>query len=143
MGQEGKWLLCRMDDIWYGLDLAQVQEIIYRPVVTRLPTMGRSVAGMMEWLGQQVAVVDIGDDWQGRTASAIEDSRQVVVLKEDGSAIGLLVDEVGEIISKGSGQQMEIDPLLRSSVKAVQDAFSYKEEVVFAIDPRELFSAVR
>jgi len=139
MDQDGKWLLCRLDGNWYGLDLGQVQEVVYRPSLIRLPTMGRAVAGMMEWLGREITVVNMG----GGAGSAPDiGSKQVVVINESGSTIGLLVDEVGEIISKKLGSKIEMDPLLAKSIKAVNDAFEYEKEIVFALNLQELSAAI-
>lgn len=143
MPQDSKLLLCRLGEIWYGMDLARVQEIIFRPKVIPLPTMGASVAGIMEWMGQQMAVVDMADHGAGLPEGQAFNSKPVVVIKENGSIIGLLTDEIGEIITMEANKSIEIDPLLKSSVGTVRDAFEYRGEMIFTIDPNELFSSVR
>lgn len=150
MDQDGKWLLCRLGNVWYGLDLSQVQEIVYKPVLTSLPALGRAVAGIMDWLGREITVVDItGVGREGQPVPDIaEGQKQVIVLKAGPApaggeaAIGLLTDEIGEIIPKQVGSKIEIDPLLRATIKAVDSAFEYNDEIIFALNYQELYRAI-
>lgn len=162
MDQDGKWLLCRLGNVWYGLDLSLVQEIVYKPALTSLPALGRSVAGIMDWMGRQITVVDIAvAGREDRPApDIIPDQRPVIVLKAgpapaglsaaaelrapaDGEAlIGLLADEVGEIIPRQASGKIEIDALLTATLKSVDQAFTYNDEIIFALNCRELYRAI-
>ncbi|HAD81945.1 MAG: hypothetical protein A2509_06540 [Candidatus Edwardsbacteria bacterium RIFOXYD12_FULL_50_11] len=144
MDQDGKWLLCRLGDVWYGLDLSRVKEIVYQPALTSLPALGRSVAGMMDWLGRQITVVDIaGDGGPGRPAvGETPGQRPVIVLQDGPAAIGLLADEVGEIIPRQAGAKMEIDAQLASTIRSVDGAFEYNDEIIFALNCQELYQVI-
>jgi len=182
MDQDGKWLLCRLGNVWYGLDLFLVQEIVYKPALTSLPALGRSVAGIMDWMGRQITVVDISfTGREGRPASdTVQGQRPVIVLKTGPAsaetsvaakstaleeaqykhkrtpstvaelrapaggeaAIGLLVDEIGEIIYQQAGSKIEIDALLTASIKSVDGAFEYNDEIIFALNCQELYRSI-
>ncbi len=140
MSRDGKWLLCRLGSVWFGLDLAQVQEIVFEPSLISLPALGRSVAGIMEWLGREISVVDLSEiSGDGQPGA---ERRQVIVLQAGETAIGLLTDEVGDIIPKGLGSTIEIDPLLTASLGSVDDAFEYNNQIIFAINPRQLYLSI-
>jgi chemotaxis signal transduction protein len=137
MAGEGKWLVCRVGETLYGLDLGRVQEIVYRPRLTGLPTFRPPVAGMMEWLGRQVAVLDL----QGGGAEGPA-GRPVVVVDAGGGRIGLVVDQAGEIITRQAGQGLELDPLLAESLAGVERAFEYGQEMIFVLDAARLAELV-
>ncbi|MBU1356503.1 MAG: chemotaxis protein CheW [Candidatus Edwardsbacteria bacterium] len=168
MDQNGKWLLCRLGNVWYGLDLSLVQEIVYNPALTSLPALGRSVAGIMDWMGRQITVVDIAvAGREGRPAPDIAQGQMPVVVLKAGLApadlsapvhingagsatakaggdalIGLLVDEVGEIISRQAGDKIEIDAVLAVTLKSVNQAFEYNDEIIFTLNCQELYRAI-
>ncbi|MDQ7798742.1 MAG: chemotaxis protein CheW [Candidatus Edwardsbacteria bacterium] len=144
MDQDGKWLLCRLGNVWYALDLSLVQEIVYQPALTSLPALGGSVAGMMDWLGRQITVVDIaGDGGLGRPDLGKPPGLSPVIVLQDGpAAIGLLADEVGEIIPRQAGVKMEIDAQLASAIRSVDGAFEYNDEIIFALNSQELYQMI-
>jgi len=184
MDQDGKWLLCRLGNVWYGLDLPLVQEIVYNPTLTSLPALGRSVAGIMDWMGRQITVVDIAvTGREGRPAPDIAQGQMPVVVLKAGpasaetsasakvtaheeaqykhtrtpsivaelqagrptggeGAIGLLADEVGEIISRQACGKIEIDALLAATLKSVDGAFEYSDEIIFALNCQELYRSI-
>lgn len=144
MDQDGKWLLCRLGHVWYGLDLSLVQEIVYKPALTSLPALGRSVAGIMDWMGRQITVVDIaGDAGEGRPATGMPRGQMpVIVLKADSTAVGLLADEIGEIIPRQAGGKIEIDVQLAATIKSVDGAFEYNGEIIFSLNSQELYRSI-
>ncbi len=137
MAGDGKWLVCRVGETLYGLDLARVREIVYRPKVTGLPTFRPPVAGMMDWLGRQVTVLDL----QGDVPAAAE-PRPVVVVDSGPDRLGLVVDQAGEIITRQSGQHLELDPLLAERLPEVESAFEYGQEMIFVLDTSRLTALV-
>lgn len=137
MAGDGKWLVCRVGETLYGLDLARVREIVYRPKVTGLPTFRPPVAGMMDWLGRQVTVLDLQGDDPG--AGGL---RPVVVVDSGQGRIGLAVDQAGEIVTLQSGQCLDLDPLLAERLPGVESAFEYGQEMVFILDTARLGALV-
>jgi chemotaxis signal transduction protein len=142
MDQDGKWLLCRLGDAWYGLDLSLVQEIVYQPALTSLPALGRSVAGIMDWMGSQITVVDITGGTGRPGPGTAQGQSPVVVLKAGPAAIGLLADQVGEIIPRRAGVTIEIDAQLASTIRSVDGAFEYNHEIIFALNCQELYQGI-
>jgi len=57
-------------------------------------------------------------------------------------AIGLLVDEVGEIISRQAGDKIEIDAVLAATLKSVDQAFEHNNEIIFALNCQELYRSI-
>ena len=136
MAGDGKWLVCRVGETLYGLDLARVQEIVFKPKVTGLPTFHPPVAGMMDWLGRQVTVLDL------RGGREDVGSRPVVVVDSGQDRLGLVVDQAGEIITRQPGQALELDPLLAESLPGVERAFEYGQEIIFVLDTARLVALV-
>jgi chemotaxis signal transduction protein len=140
MDGSGKWFLCKLGDCWYGLDLSYVQEINYRPSLLRLPSLRKTVAGVMDWMDHEVTVVDFtGTDG---TPNGGKCQRPVVILKAGDSFLGLMADEIGEIISEAQSIALDMDSVLLSSVKSIKGAFQYRGEMIFTLEPMELYKAI-
>jgi chemotaxis signal transduction protein len=140
MAVSGKWLLCTSGGTKYGLNLTQVVEIIFDPVLTCLPTLKRPVIGVMEWKEREISIITVTDhNISGGTGLAeAGPPPPVILLKAGQDTMGLLVDEAGEIISHKVGSLIEIDPLVNSDVSFLNGAFEYEKELIFVIDSEKL-----
>ena len=77
----------------YGLPLAAVAEVGRPPALTRVPGLPGWVAGLANWRGRVLAVVDLRPLLGAEPGPPARRNRLVVVLRE-GVAVGLLADAV-------------------------------------------------
>jgi purine-binding chemotaxis protein CheW len=93
----GELASCSVGGHRFGLEVAQVQEVTRGGNLTRLPLGPTAVCGLLNLRGHVVAVIDLriclelGERPAGATPVH-------VILKTDGAAVSLLVDEVGEVL---------------------------------------------
>ncbi len=87
-----------LDHLWFGIAVEQVQEVIASPAITPVPLAPRAVAGLINLRGQIVTVIDpwrhLG--FEGRPAPTL--AAMVIVLRSENAAVGLRVDEIGEVV---------------------------------------------
>jgi purine-binding chemotaxis protein CheW len=88
----------------YGVDIAQVHEIINRPTLTRLPNAPAYLAGVTNLRGRVIPIIDLRSRF--RIDEDPDAPTHVIVLDLRGSQAGILVDGVSDV--------------LRSSVSAIQ-----------------------
>ena len=98
-----RWLRLRCDQQHYALELLKVQEVV-RPA-TLLPLRGAAphMLGVMNLRGQVVPVLDLGIRLGG---VPVEDDAltRIVVLEEDGEALGLKVSAVEDVANLTDSQ---------------------------------------
>jgi purine-binding chemotaxis protein CheW len=96
----GERLLCtfRVADLFLGLDIATVQEVLRGQKVTRLPLASASVRGIINLRGRIVPAVDLRACLGLGPAADGAESATIVVRAAD-SAVSLIVDDVGDVIS--------------------------------------------
>jgi purine-binding chemotaxis protein CheW len=95
MGDGQGYVLLRVGAGRYAVTMDDVGEIGRPPPVTRVPGMPAFVAGMANWRGSALAVVD------GRILLAVATPRpagHLAVLRRDGVELGLLVDGVDGVM---------------------------------------------
>lgn len=77
----------------YALPMAGVAEVGRPPTLTRVPGLPAWVAGVANWRGRVMAVLDLAPLLGGEAAGARRTGR-LVVLAHAGLRVGLLVDSV-------------------------------------------------
>jgi purine-binding chemotaxis protein CheW len=82
--------------LWLGLDVLDVQEVIRHQEPTRVPTAPAFVLGLINLRGQIVIVLDLRRRL-GLAPGTLERPPMDIVVRTEGGAIGLVVDEVCDI----------------------------------------------
>ena len=77
----------------YALPMAAVAEVGRPPVLTRVPGVPAWVAGVANWRGRVLAVLDLGSMLAAETSPAGRHAR-VLVLTRGGITVGLLTEGV-------------------------------------------------
>lgn len=90
-----------VDDLFFGVDVLRVQEVLRYQEMTAVPRSDRIIEGLINLRGQIVTALDM----RRRLNLAPRRSGETpmnVVLRSDGGAVSLLVDDIGDVI--------EVDP---------------------------------
>jgi purine-binding chemotaxis protein CheW len=77
----------------FAVDLAAVAEVGRAPAVTRVPGLPVWLAGVANWRGRILPVLDLRT-LLGADAVALDAAGRLIVLTDGGVAVGLLVDAV-------------------------------------------------
>lgn len=81
----------------FGLDIMNVQEVIRMPSLTRVPRAPVYVDGMTNLRGRVLPVIDARTKF-GMEMAETGDSQRVIVIDAGGTAAGLNVDSVSEVL---------------------------------------------
>jgi purine-binding chemotaxis protein CheW len=99
----------RLDDKDFGIPITQVYEIIFVPSISPIPKAPRSIIGVINLRGEIIPVIDLRIQF-GQPAATYPSKRQrIVITVSQGKVIGLLVDEVTEVL-RVSVESMEALP---------------------------------
>lgn len=81
----------------YGIEILMVQEII-RPIkTTKLPNSPHYVLGITNLRGNVIPIVDIKQRFNLQSSEETEDTR-IIVVKQENNAVGIYVDQVQEVV---------------------------------------------
>lgn len=86
-----------LDDLFFGIEVRRVQEVIRAQPMTPVPLAPAVVAGLINLRGQIVTAIDLRRrlDLPARPAGLAP--MNIVIRTEDGP-VSLLVDEIGEVV---------------------------------------------
>jgi purine-binding chemotaxis protein CheW len=88
----------RLDRYVFGIDVRQVQEVLRPQTMTRVPLAPSLVRGLINLRGQIVTAFDLRERLGLPARSEDAPSMNVVLDAQGGSAIALLVDDIGDVI---------------------------------------------
>lgn len=91
----------------YGITITQVQEVIRKPAITRIPGMPDFIEGVINLRGKIIPVIDLRKRFELELQKDTDKTRIVVAQSAD-QVVGLIVDAVSEVINLDNEQ---IDPI--------------------------------
>ena len=92
-----------LDGNEFGIDITQVREINKLMKITRVPRVPAYVEGIINLRGQLVPVVDLRTRL-GMTAAAPTKAARIIVAEIGARSVGMVVDEVREVVRIPRGQ---------------------------------------
>lgn len=98
MATERSFCTFYLDDLWFGVEVARVHEVVPSPAITPVPLVPDAVAGLVNLRGQVSTVIDLRKQLGLRRSLAVGPPTMVVVGWEN-SRVGLLVDQIGEVVT--------------------------------------------
>jgi chemotaxis-related protein WspB len=111
------FLLFRLDDDRYALEAGKIVEIIPMVAVKRIPQAAAGIAGVIDYHGAPVPLVDLNQLSLGRPARSRLDTRIVIVEYPDRDRtprpLGLLAERATETVRRDPADF--VDPGVRSS----------------------------
>ncbi|MCL1864837.1 MAG: chemotaxis protein CheW [Spirochaetes bacterium] len=86
-----------IDETEYAVDILVVNEILRYPEITRLPNTPKFIRGVINLRGNVIPVVDVRLRF-GFSKGSITDLTRIIVVDTGGKQIGLLVDNVYQVV---------------------------------------------
>jgi purine-binding chemotaxis protein CheW len=97
MATELQSVVFRLGEEEYGIDIGKVQEIIRLPEITKLPNTADYVLGIINLRGRIIPIIDLKRKFLQETSHRKEETR-VIVLETGSQKVGIIVDEVSEVV---------------------------------------------
>jgi purine-binding chemotaxis protein CheW len=121
-------------DMFCGIDVGQVQEVLKYQEMTPLPLAPDVIQGLINLRGQIVTAVDLRRRFR-LPERTLDRQPMNMVLRSDGGAVSLLVDEIGDVIEVDGCEHepppSTMDPFHRDVVEAV---FKLDGKLLLALD---------
>ena len=103
---EKQYIVVKMDDEQYGIDISYVDNIVRIQGITRVPKAQPYFLGVINLRGEVIPVMSMRIRF-GRDAVEMTNSTRIIILKiEEHGLVGILVDEVKEVVTL-SEQEVE------------------------------------
>jgi purine-binding chemotaxis protein CheW len=122
-----------------GVEVQRVQEVIRHERITRVPLAPEEVKGLINLRGQIITAVDL----RTRLGLAEDgDLRTIVVIRTGKDAIGLLVDEVGDVVAPSLDDYEPVPVAVPDRVRRlVTGAFKLEGRLLLVLDTERVGAA--
>lgn len=123
-----------IDDLFFGVDVLDVQEVLRAQQMTPVPQAPDVVEGLINLRGQIVTAIDLRRRLGVGDRLAGELPMNVVVRTGDG-AVSLLVDEIGDVVEvEEKDFEQAPDTLACTSRELIRGVYKLNHELLLVLD---------
>lgn len=121
-------------DLFFGVDVLRVQEVLRFQHMTRVPQAPEVIEGLINLRGQIVTAIDMRRRLGMPLRAAEQTPMNMVVRTEDG-AVSLLVDEIGDVIDvETSSYERPPENLDAAARDLVRCVYKLKDRLLLVLD---------
>ncbi|MGD0096747.1 MAG: chemotaxis protein CheW [Terracidiphilus sp.] len=121
-------------DLFFGVDVLEVQEVLRFQPMTAVPQAPDAVEGLINLRGQIVTAIDLRRRLQMPKLLADQPPMNIVISTPDG-AVSLLVDEIGDVLDMDESTYERppdnLDPAARELIRGV---YKMKDGLLLVLD---------
>jgi len=134
MGTEKQFCTFYLQGLFFGIEVEKVQEVIRYQGMTEVPLAANVIAGLINLRGQIVTAIDLRKRL-GLPSRAADEVPVNVVVRADGGAVSLLVDEIGDVVEVDENMFEAAPSTLKGQSREVLNGvFKLKDKVLLAWD---------
>ena len=121
-------------DLFFGVDVREVQEVIRYQEMTRVPLSATEIGGLINLRGQIVTAVDLRRRLKMPERETGRQPMNVVVRNGD-CAVSLLVDEIGDVLQpERSAFERPPETLDGVARELIQGVYKLKDRLLLILD---------
>ncbi|MDZ5474107.1 chemotaxis protein CheW [Bacillus sp. 31A1R] len=98
---EGQFVTFKLDKEEYGIDIGRAKDIVSVPTIVKVVNSPKDLLGLINLRGTMLPVIDLRERFNLPQKAQTKSSR-IIVVEEAHQDIGILVDEVTEVLKTGS-----------------------------------------
>jgi purine-binding chemotaxis protein CheW len=123
-----------VEDLFFGVDVLRVQEVLCFQHMTRVPQAPEVVEGLINLRGQIVTAIDMRRRLQ-LPPRAGDRTPMNIVVRTEGGAVSLLVDEIGDVLDVDSvTYEPPPENLDRGARDLIRGVYKLKDRLLLVLD---------
>ena len=126
-----------LDGDWYGQDIRYIHEVNKVQEITEMPGMPEYILGVMNLRGKIVPIMDLRRRLD-LPPKEIDDSSRIIVVEYDGSLVGILVDQVYQVMEVPLEECVEPPPSIAAN-RFINSIGKLEDRLIFFLDLERVF----
>lgn len=141
-GKELQLVIFKIAEEEFGVSISQVREIVRLVPITVIPRAPEFIEGVVNLRGQIIAVIDLAKRLSLKPTPNSEKTR-IVVIEMGDNIVGMIVDEVVEVLRMPVESVTETPELISDETKQkyITGVGKYDKRLIILIDLASIFSA--
>lgn len=132
--EQGSYCTFSIGNLYCGIEVSLVQEVIRQQSMTQVPLASRLVTGLMNLRGQIVTALNLRSCF-GLPATEGSESQMNVVIRTPDGPVSLLVDKIGDVVQVNNDSFEPPPETLSSNLKElIRGAFKLDDELLLIIN---------
>jgi purine-binding chemotaxis protein CheW len=130
----GQYSTFFVGDLFFGVDVLRVQEVLQYQQMTRVPQAQDVIEGLINLRGQIVTAIDMRRRLRLPSRGDGQTPMNMVVCTEDG-AVSLLVDEIGDVLDLDAATYERPPENLSSGARElIRGVYKLKDRLLLVLD---------
>lgn len=126
-----------VDNLFLGIDVQRIQEVIRYQAMTRVPLAPTAVSGLINLRGQIVTAIDLRCRL-GLPSRQPGETPMNVVVRDGENAVSLLVDRIGDVLEVDEALFEPPPSTVRASVRGmIVGAYKLPERLLLVLDTQQ------
>ena len=130
----------------FGVPISAVQEIVRVPAIARIPQSPEFVEGVINLRGRVITVIDmrkrLGQPAPELGEDAVSRKARILVVEADGRLVGVIVDEVAEVLRLSEDQTEPAPPMVAGiSNQYIRGVGKLKDDLLILIEIEKILTA--
>ena len=123
-----------LQDLFFGIEVLQVQEVIRAQAMTRVPLAHSAISGLINLRGQIVEAVDLRSRL-GLPPRAGDVMPMNVIVRTDDGPVSLLADEIGDVVSvEDSVFEAPPETLSENARELISGVYKLSDRLLLVLD---------
>nr|WP_297762799.1 chemotaxis protein CheW [uncultured Butyrivibrio sp.] len=128
--EEKKYVVFGIKNENFGIDISFVNSIIQMPHITSVPKSPEHYSGIITLRGEVVPVISLRRKMNLDDEAYTDNSRIIITDIEKDKQVGLIVDEVKEVVEIPSDEIMEPSPFLKKEESLISGVGKKDNELI-------------
>lgn len=133
-----------LNDIYFGIEIENVQEIIRQQPLTRIPLAPADICGLMNLRGQVIPVVDLPCRLGLRAASCGRGDRAAynTIVNANDDVVSFVVDDIGDVLHCHSDTFEPPPANLNSDIRVfLKGAYKLEHGFLLVLNPTQILES--
>lgn len=139
--KEYQLVVFAIGDEEFGVDIAQVREIVRIVAITYLPKAPAFIEGVVNLRGQVVAVIDLAKRLSIPSKPRGEITR-IIIVEIEGLTVGMIVDSVSEVLRLAAEQIENVPSVIETEVQEhyISGVGKLKDRLLVLLDLKKILT---
>jgi purine-binding chemotaxis protein CheW len=125
-----------ISDMFFGIEVCLVQEVIRYQEMTQIPLASHEIGGLINLRGQIVTAIDLRKRF-GLPDRAAGKLPMNVVIRTDDAAVSLLVDEIGDVLEvEPDAFESPPETLMGTAREMISGVYKLKDRLLLILDTK-------
>lgn len=137
-----QYIVVKFGDEQFGIDIKYIDNIVRMQRITRVPKVQNFIKGVINLRGEVIPVVSLRIKMELEEDEITKKTRIIIIRLENGEVIGILVDEVKEVVTLQTSQieKMAYDSKEDAKTNFISGVGKDKGELISLLDMNLVFA---